>query len=76
MRQLIERRITSDRVAAGWRREFVDKASLKAQHSSRRATAKWPRVAEQFGVVAVAGNLAIEVGIVPWPDHRDSLRRS
>ena len=69
VRQLIERRITSDRVGR-MVREFVDKA---LENIPKKSHGQVARVAEQFGVVAVAGNLAAEFGIVPWPDHQTAF---
>jgi putative DNA primase/helicase len=63
VRQLIERGITGEtvrrRVAA-----FVDDALKGAEAVHGQAA----RAAERFGLVAVAGELAIEFGVVPWEE--------
>jgi uncharacterized protein (DUF927 family) len=61
VRQLIARNVTGEAVREKVR-AFV--ASALKDHSGERAQAE--RVAERFGLVAAAGELAIEFALLPW----------
>jgi putative DNA primase/helicase len=69
IRQLIERDVTSERV----RKLVGEFVAVALKDVDKNNHGQLARVAERFGLIAVAGKLATEFGIVSWPDGQVAL---
>ena len=48
-------------------RSLVDAFTVKALESVKDDSGQAHRAAQRFGIAATAGELAIELGLLPWP---------
>jgi putative DNA primase/helicase len=63
VRQLLDQKITAKAIT-----EKTDAFAAKALEGVNDASGQVKRVAQRFGLVAAAGELAVEFGLVPWKE--------
>jgi uncharacterized protein (DUF927 family) len=63
VRQLLDQKITAKAIT-----EKTDAFTAKALEGVNDASGQVKRVAQRFGLVAAAGELAVEFGLVPWKE--------